>query len=256
MFAAPSLTAVARIRQTLEDALGIHAFVLCMGDGATLASIGALARPVLDREFAALMMRALPDLDRDPQIAALLTREGSEAPFRDLFAPGLRPLLEMALRARASVPDRGVDADLRDSFEVFHRRPEVHDPLWLSLFRILPARMGRGHQFAARVLYCSLDEPAVVLRACQRLGDVGDSHGLHHAFGYLVPLEGGTRAVMEYDLYFDPTEPMQLDAIRAAVEDARLVERELCASADLVCSGESVRQRGLCRPATYLFGRR
>jgi len=254
MFVAPSPAAVPRIRRTLEDGLGVQAFVLCIGDRSVLASIASFAEPVLSRAMGALLVRALPSLDRDPEFQRLAEEGGGEARYKELFASGLRPLVEMALRARASVPDDGVDEDLRGFFEAFLRRPETADPVWLNLFRILPARMGRGHQFVSRILYCSLDEPGAIPLACRRLGEVGDRHRLPHAFGYLVPLADGTRAVMEYDLYFDATDPRQVRAIRAAMKESADVERELCAGSAFVCSGESVRLRGLSRPATYLFG--
>ncbi len=256
MFAAPSPAAVPRIRRALEDGLGVRAFVVCIGDRSVLAAIPSFAGPVLSRALGGLLLRALPSLDRDPELQWMMEQGGGEARYKELFAPGLRPLVEMALRARACVPDDGVDADLRGFFEAFLRRPETADSVWLNLFRILPARMGRGHQFVSRVLYCSLDEPGAVPRACERLGEIGERHGLPHAFGYLVPLADGTRAVMEYDLYFDATDPRQVREVRAAMKEAAETERELCAGPDFVCSGESVRLHGLSRPATYLFGGR
>jgi hypothetical protein len=38
------------------------------------------------------------------------------------------------------------------------------------------------------------------------------------------------------------------------MKECGAVERELLAGPDFVCSGETVRLRGLSRPATYLFG--
>jgi hypothetical protein len=245
---------VPHIRETLERKLGIGACVVVLGDRAALRGIASFASPVLDRAFTCMLLRALPALYRDRGFQMLTEFEGGNGLFRELFTDEMRPMLELALRS-SGAERSDVDEDLRPFFEEFYARPDSSDPVWLNDFRILPARMGRGHQFVSRILYFSLDNPEPVLSACDRLATIGDQQGLRHGFGYLLPFSGGTRAVMEYDYYFDRTNTAEVQRMKAAMRESSAFIRTLDGTLGFVCSGETVLMQGLCRPESYLYGR-
>ncbi len=254
IFAASSSQTVTQVADTLVRCLGIQAFVVVLGDRGSLASIGNFASPVLDAELASLMLRGLSMLHREPGFQLIMGEEGAQGDYREIFAPDMRPLLEISLRSSASIVDEDVHEDMRDFFTALRRNPERSDPLWLNSFRILPARMGRGEQFISRVLYYALEDPRSIIQACDRLGEVGERHGLRHGFGYLVPLEEGTRGLMEYDYYFDQTNPAHVEAMREAMKESAELVAQLSARPGFVCSGEWILMQGMSRPETYLFG--
>lgn len=185
----------------------------------------------------------------------LTERAEGQALYKELFSPDLQPLLEMALRTSARAAQENVDEDMRGFFAEFQARPESSDPVWLNSFRILSARMGRGRQFVSRILYYSLEDAAPLVRACSELGRLGDTHGLRHGFGYLVPFPDGTRAVMEYDYYYDRTDAREVRSMQRLMEESARLVSSLRSDPGLVCSSDVVLMQGLCRPETYLFGR-
>jgi hypothetical protein len=254
MFAAPVAKGVGEIFTMLEDALGIRAFVLVLGDRISLSAVRQLASPVLDRDLVSLLIRALPSLPRQRVLRAMAEVSDGDGLYRGMFDDDMRPVLEMMLRSAAGPACDGVDPDMADFFEEFRNRPENSDPMYLSTFRILPARMGRAHQFAARILYVSLADPAAVLNACEQLAAVARRHSIRHGFGYLVPLAEGTRAVLEYDYYFDRSNPVQTAHMREAMMESSGLVHSLCLGPAIVASGETVLMQGMCRPETYLFG--
>jgi hypothetical protein len=252
MFASTTAAAVPRVREVLERKLGIGALVLAIGDRASLGSISSFAGPVLDRTITSLLLRALPALDRERGLQMITEYEGGSGFYKELFSPEMRPILEMALRSCSTGNDDEIDEDMRQFFADFYARPESSDPVWLNSFRILPARMGRGHQFVSRILYFALEDAEPILNACRRLAEIGDRHDLRHGFGYLLPLDEGTRAVVEYDYYYDRTDARQLESMRKAMAESAGMIRGLVSSPGFVCSGESVLMQGLCRSETYL----
>lgn len=254
IFASSTAAAVPRILDLLENHLGIRAMVLVLGERNSLAAIASLTPLTLDGRLASMLLRALPTLDREPGFCLLTELGAEESLYKEIFSPALQPLLEMALRSSLGTAHDDVDEDMRDFFSAFYARPESTDPVWLNNFRILPARMGRDRQFVSKILYYDLSDPGQIVNACLELGRVGDRHNLKHGFGYLLPFADGTRAVMEYDYYFDRTDPEQVESMRKAMDEAAAVVRELHSSPGFVCSGETVFMQGLCRSESYLFG--
>lgn len=255
IFASPTAAAVPRIHDLLEKRLGIRAMVLVLGERNSLAAVSSLTPLMLDGRLASMLLRALPALDREPGFRMLTEDGGEKDLYKELCSPALQPLLEMALRSSAGMACADVDEDMRDFFSEFYSRPESTDPVWLNSFRILPARMGRGRQFVSKILYYDLRYPHEIVDACGQLGLTGDKHNLKHGFGYLLPFADGTRAVLEYDYYYDRTDAVDVDSMKRAMGEAAVKVGELRSSPGFVCSGETVFMQGLCRPETYLFGR-
>lgn len=144
---------------------------------------------------------------------------------------------------------------MREYFKELYRRPEMYDPLWLNSFRILPVRMGRGQQFVSQIVWLPLEPATLVTEFSDRLSEVGKTFGIEGSFGYFVPIDYGTRAVAEFDFYYDQTNTQQCLAVTEALSECKHVLEELVDNGTIVCTGSDLIGQGMARYQSYLFGR-
>jgi hypothetical protein len=252
MFAGQTGATAKTIRQLLEDDLGIVCFLLAIGDKSALEPIRKLAAPILDQQAISKLLRGLPNLDANPTFATLMDAESGDALYKTLFSEEMRPLLHMTLESGGEdfghVPD-----NLREFYRQLYSREELVDPVWLNTFRILPARMGRGHQFASQIAWITMRPPDAVQSFSDELQGVANQHGVTGAFGYLVPIDHGTRAIVEYDFYFDAAIDAEKQRVCDALVDAAACISTLSEAGIVRRRGASLVGQGMSRYQSYLF---
>ena len=98
------------------------------------------------------------------------------------------------------------------------------DLVWLNMFRILSSRMGREKQFSVNIIYLPL-ETGLIGEFCAGFKRIADRHGLKNDLGFITPIDDGKRAILEYDYFFDQTDPEEISRTqRAAMDAGALIE--------------------------------
>lgn len=247
-------TAAARL--VLTQQLGIQDVLIVVGDRFALDAVRALCDPVLDAGTMRMLLMGLPNLTDDSlELLTELAESAEEtAPFRDLLAADMRPLLETALRPSPEAALAHVDEDLQPFFRRLYRRPEFSDIRWLTTFRVVSPRIGRGRTFVPRIVWCPADA-GLVEAVVAALARVGDAEGIRNGFGYLVPVELGRRVVVEFDYFYDHTDPAQVMAMRRVSSAATDVMQELKVDHPQLVEGREIALQGLTRAESYLYHR-
>jgi hypothetical protein len=71
--------------------------------------------------------------------------EGDRPPYEILLGREMRPLLEAVLTPTPDQIAEAVDPDMRDFYRELYSRPEMTNPTWLSVFRIISLTMRALH---------------------------------------------------------------------------------------------------------------
>jgi hypothetical protein len=219
VFAAPTAALAARAKAALARTLGIAYAVLVIGDRLALDAARALAPRVIEQGLFRAILLGLPRLAAGGLRELLESYEGDRPLYELLCRPELAPLIESLLAPHPGAPAGEVDPDLRDWYARLYARPELTDLVWLNTFRILSSRMGREKHVFAGLVYVPLDPMTVAESLVADLAALGARHALKHDFGFLTPLELGTRAILEYDFYFDHTDPGEVGRMRLAAQE-------------------------------------
>jgi len=217
-FLAPTADLARRLREVFPDILGIKYLVLVLADryGVETVKKAAGGRVIDQRLFRALLLGS-PNLG-GADVMSILGEVPSGGPvFETLCRPEMLSLVEAVLDPSPRTLARAVPDDLKAFFEGLYERPEMADPVWLNMFRILSSRMGRDKTFVPCIVYAPLDKKDLIAEILDRFKRVADGHGVVNGYGFVMPLDFGQRALIEYDYYFDHTDPVQVDNIRKAL---------------------------------------
>jgi hypothetical protein len=221
-FLAPTKQLAAEVRDVFEKELGIAYLVLVIGDRYAIQNVMAMGQPVFDQRLFKALNLGLPSL-RSAGWPGLLGQLPTLEPFSYLRVKGFAEIVETALAPSAANLAEAVDPDLRPFFEEVFGRPEMTDLVWLNMFRILSSRMGRDKQFSVNIIYLPLEQ-ALICEISEGLKRIADRHGLANDLGFITPLDGGKRCILEYDYFFDQTDPEDiLRAQRAAMDAGGLI---------------------------------
>jgi len=224
-FMSPTKALGERIKRALTEDLGIEYAVLVLGDRYALQAVRTMADVVIDGELMKIFVLGLPVTADGAWQDLVRGLEGDRPPYEVLMKPEMAPLLETILKPSPELLAQAVDPDLRDFYRDLYSRPEMSDLLWLNMFRIISAKMGRRKHAVAFIVYVPLDPIHLVEAICGEFKRIGDTHGVTHDYGFLTPLDFGKRAVLEYDYYVDHTDPFDVQRMQQAIEaTARMIE--------------------------------
>ena len=82
---------------------------------------------------------------------------------------------------------------------------------------------------------------------------IADQHGLRNDLGFVTPADGGKRAILEYDYFFDQNDPDAIARIqRAGMEAAGLIE-EYSARLGTIRWIRHVVNQGMCRKENLFY---
>jgi hypothetical protein len=177
-----------------------------------------MGRPLIDQRLFRALYLGLPAL-ASAKWLELLDGFSQDGPFSYLKAKGFTELAETALRPSPSRLLQDVDPELRPFYEKAYERPEMTDLVWLNMFRILSSRMGREKHFVILILYLPMD-PDFVRNICGEFKAIADRHRLKNDLGFITPVDGGKRCILEYDYFLDPNDPEEADRSRQAAMEA------------------------------------
>ena len=216
-FMSPSQALSDKVRDVLPDVLGIEYLVLAVVDAHGRAAIDGMADSVIDGELFRTLMLGLPRLADGEHLEILRAYEGNRPPYELLCRPEMRPILETVLRPSPETIAGSVDEDLRDFYARLYARPEMTDMVWLTMFRIVSARMSRRKHMFAFLVYVPLDRVEIIEYIIAEFGRIAEAHRLDHDYGFLTPMDFGKRAILEYDYYIDHTDPVERQKIADAM---------------------------------------
>lgn len=219
-FMAPTKALARRLKEIFPEKLEINYLVLVLGDKFALDAVKKMTgNRVIDQGLFRTLLLGSPRL-ADDGLASLLDDLQSDKPNYDIVCrPEARALIEAALDPSPATLAAAVDEDMRGFFRGLYERAEMSDLVWLNMFRILSSRMGRDRAFVACIVYAPLDKKEIIHSFLARFKDVADSHSVKNGFGFVMPLDLGKRALIEYDYYFDPAAPVEVDNIRRALSE-------------------------------------
>jgi hypothetical protein len=239
-------------KKILQDRLGINYMLIVIGDRYALDAVRAMKEPVLDSDLMRAVLLGLPNL-RDDGGLELLSElsEGNEL-YRELFSEDMRPVLRMALTPTPDALTRSADLGLRRFLNRLYSRPHMTDVRWLTTFRTVSARIGRGRTFVPRIVWVPIDEK-LISNIVQDLAAIGDRQGIRNGFGYLVPVELGKRAIFEFDYFYDHTSGAEKAAmVRVMAESQALLDNYRAETTGMTL-GNEIALQGLSNPESYLY---
>jgi len=253
-FLSPTHTDALAAEKVLRDTLGIEYVLIVVGDPFALDAVRSRWDVALDAATMRMLTLGLPNLRDDSALEFLEETAGDGPLYREVFRPELRAVLTMALHPSPEALTRSVDEDMKAFFTELYARPEMSDIRWLTTFRTTSARIGRDRAFLSRIVWMPL-EPDLISALAEDFSAIGRRHGLHHGFGYLVPIDLGARCVLEFDYYFDHTDPAESAAAVRAQAEADVVQAGYQARRPEIVTGPQLAMQGLSRPESYLYRR-
>ena len=250
-FLAPTRKLAAESRHAFTEKLGIHYMVMVIGDRYARAALREMGLPMIDGRLFRALCLGLASLDSAPWLD--LVRELSDdAPFSYLKLSRFADLAETALAPSAKALTATIDPELRPFFEELYARPELTDPVWLSMFRIVSSRMGREKHVVALIIYLPIDG-ALISEINADFKRIADSHGLKNDYGFITPLDRGKRCVFEYDYYLDQNDPDEIARMQQAMGEAAGMIEGYSARTGTVKWIRYVLYQGFCRKENLLY---
>jgi hypothetical protein len=250
-FLAPTKKLAAETRDVFENKLGIAHLVLVIGDRYAIQNVRAMGYPVFDQRLFKALNLGLASL-RSAQWPDLLGEMSTVEPFSYLRIKGFIEIVEAALAPSAASLAEAVDPDLRPFFEEVFGRPEMTDLVWLNMFRILSSRMGRDKQFAVNIIYMPFEQE-LIAEICGGFKRIAERHGVTNDLGFITPFDGGKRCILEYDYFFDQTDPEEISRTRLAAMDAGALIMEYSAKLGTIRWIRHVVNQGFSRMENLLY---
>lgn len=208
------------LKSVLQDKLGINFFLVFMGDRFAIEAIRKMSPLFIDQKMLRIIIKSIPELYSNEGIDLLSDIPSSKKPYELLFKPQMHAMVEMALSPKDENLYNSVEDDLKDFYKKIFSKPDMTDILWVNMFRITSARIGRGEHFNGIFLYFSLDELAAIPEICAKLKGIGDKYGLRNDFGYNNIVHHGKWGFLEYDYYHDHTDEEKRSQARNAILEA------------------------------------
>lgn len=217
-FLAPTQRLAAEVRDVFANKLGISHLVLVVGDKYAIQNVSAMGYPAFSQRMFRALALGVPALPTGRWLD-LLTQMSAKEPFAYLKVKGIEDLAEAALSPSPAHLAEAMDADLRARFEEIYARPEMTDLVRLNMIRILSSRMGREKQFFINIIYMPL-EFQLIDEISAGFKEIADRRELKNGLGFISPIDEGKRCLLEYDYFFDHTDPGEIERMRQAGMEA------------------------------------
>jgi heterodisulfide reductase subunit C len=141
-------------------------------------------------------------------------------PLKTIFKGRMKRMVtKLALNPSAEQIGSAFDPDLKDFFTKLYKKPEMTNSIWLHEFRILPSRMLRQRMFMVRGGFMTAQKD-IILKAHKILKEVGDKYHKDHALGFISYLDSGKIAFLEYDYYYDHTNPKEHQNLNPSIVES------------------------------------
>jgi len=159
-FLSPTKKLAAEVKNTFRDKLKIGYLVLVIGDKYALNSIKEMKYNYFDNRMIRILNLGLPSLTSAKWLD-LLDEFADGEPFSYLGLKHFPDLAEAALAPSPAQLVGDVDPELRPFFEKLYSKPEMTDPVWLNMFRIISSRMGREKHVVCLIIYLPIDNELI-----------------------------------------------------------------------------------------------
>lgn len=219
-FMSPTKKTSDDMEYVLREKLGIRYLLIVLGDQYALDAVKSMAPATIDREMFRTILYSVPKLYADEGIDLLSEIPANMEPYEILFKSGMESFVEVALAPCLETVVNAVDEEFRDFYRDLYQKPEMTDILWLNMFRITTARIGRGEHYNAIILYFSMNNMELIPEICGELKKIADECGLNNDFGYHNTIDYGKWALLEYDFYHDHTDEEKRKNVKKAIESS------------------------------------
>jgi hypothetical protein len=250
-FLSPTKKLAAEVKDTFKDKLKIEYLVLVIGDTYALSSIKAMGYNYFDNRMIRILNLGLPSLTSAKWLD-LINDLAEKKPFSYLGLKHFPDLAEAALAPSPAQLVRDIDPELRPFFEKLYSRPEMTDPVWLNMFRIISSRMGREKHVVPIIIYLPIDN-TLIAEINNEFKRIADCHGLKNDYGFITPLDNGKRCVFEYDYYLDQNDPDERMKMQQAMMEAGMMIEKYSAKTGTVTWIRYVFCQGFSRKESYLY---
>ena len=252
-FLSPTQALAEQVKETLSTHLNLHSAVFLIGDVHAREAVKKMTPTIIDDSTFRSLMLGLPQLTTGEWGAVLRDTPGDEPLFAMLFQEEMRSFLDLILEPSPEHIATAVDnAELKDFYRELYARPEMTDPVWLNMFRIVSSRMARHKHVIAFVLYLPL-EKALVQEVMTMFSDIAETYGVDHAFGFLTPLDFGKRVVFEYDYYLDQTSAEEKKRLAPAMQVVEQQVAKLIQKNSAIKPMSLILGQGLARKEQFLY---
>jgi len=250
-FLSPTKKLAAEVKNTFRDKLKIGYLVLVIGDKYALNSIKEMKYNYFDNRMIRILNLGLPSLTSAKWLD-LLDEFADGEPFSYLGLKHFPDLAEAALAPSPAQLVGDVDPELRPFFEKLYSKPEMTDPVWLNMFRIISSRMGREKHVICLIIYLPIDNE-LITEINSEFKRIADSHGLKNDYGFITPLDDGKRCVFEYDYYLDHNDPDERIKMQQALMEAGMMIEKYSAKTGVVTWIRHVFSQGFRRKESFLY---
>lgn len=251
VFLSPTKKLAAEVKEVFREKLKIEYLVLVIGDKFALRSIKEMGFNYFDNRMIRMLNLGLPSLSSAKWLDLIDELSQGES-FSYLGLKHFPDLVELALAPSASKLVNDVDPALRPFFEKLYSKPEMTDPVWLNMFRILSSRMGREKHVIPMIIYLPVDNKLIAAISSE-FRRIADSYGLKNDFGFITPLDDGKRCVFEYDYYLDQNDPGEIAKMQQAMMEAGMMIERYSAETGTVTWIRYVFTQGFSRKESFLY---
>lgn len=251
VFLSPTKKLAAEVKDIFRDKLKIEFLVLVIGDQFALRSIKEMGYNYFDDRLMRILNLGLPSLSSAKWLD-IIDELSAEKPYSYLGLKHFPDFAELALAPSPAGLVRDVDPELRPFFEKLYSKPEMTDPVWLNMFRIVSSRMGRDKHVVPMIIYLPVDNK-LVSEIDSEFRRIADSHGLKNDFGFITPLDDGKRCVFEYDYYLDQNDPDERIKMQKAMMEAGMMIERYSAETGTVTWIRYLFSQGFSRKESFLY---
>lgn len=252
-FISPTHNLARQTRDVFSGILEMTCVVSVIGDKYARSSIRQMVPCVIDSSTFRMFMLGLPQLVRSDLSDIVRGLESDRPAYETVFSEEMLPVLEEILAPSPETLAAAVEEDLRDFYEELYSRPHMTDMVWLTMFRIVSARMSRHKHMFAFLIYVPLEPVDVIQELITSFTEIAEKHGIEHDLGFITPLDLGKRGILEYDYYIDHTDSTESQKIQQAMLDIEPMVDKLSSTCKGVTFLKYIFSQGCARKENFLY---
>ncbi|QQS50728.1 MAG: FAD-dependent oxidoreductase [Bacteroidota bacterium] len=220
IFIAPTKKTENELKVVLKEKLGIHYFILIIGETHAIDNVKRITQVSIDQEMFRNIIYSIPKLCGHEGIDMLADIPSNKQPYEVLFKRGMENLVEVALDPDIENYYKAVAPDMQEYYKTLYSDPNLTDVLWLNLFRLTTPRLSRETQYCAVLLHLAINEMVLIPELTEKLDKVGIKYGLKSFFSNLSPLFQSRWIMFEYDFFHDQTNEQEREKARKAINES------------------------------------
>lgn len=252
-FISPTESLAEKTRDIFSGILEMTHVVSVIGDKYARNSIKQMVPCVIESNTLKMLMLGLPRLAGSRWTHIVTGLESDRPAYEAVFSEEMLPVLEQVLAPSPETLAAAVDEDLREFYTNLYSRPHMTDMVWLTMFRIVSARMSRHKHMFAFLIYVPLDRVDVIHDLIASFADIAETHAIDHDLGFITPMDFGKRGILEYDYYIDHTDSRESEKIQQAMKDIEPMIDKLSAATRGVKFLKYIFSQGCARKENFLY---